>query len=183
MDRRKDIVEAATDLFCADGFEKTPTSAVCARAGVSKGLLFHHFRNKQSLLRAVFEHITSIIEDTSESAEPGGTALERLARLMDAIFLGMSRPEHADLYRFNFAVMTQPSTRAILEDLIDERSEMLRRSVEPIFAELSDQPSVWSHTFVAEIDGIAMNHLFFGPSFPLEGVRQNLLELYQSRFS
>ena len=37
------IKAAARELFASQGYEETPTAQVAQRAGVSEGILFHHF--------------------------------------------------------------------------------------------------------------------------------------------
>ncbi|NUP32209.1 MAG: helix-turn-helix transcriptional regulator, partial [Streptomycetaceae bacterium] len=49
-----DLLAAARDLFAAEGYGGTSLDAVCARAGVSKGALYHHFRNKEDLVLGVY---------------------------------------------------------------------------------------------------------------------------------
>jgi AcrR family transcriptional regulator len=51
---RERILDAAEDLFAADGFDATPTSRIARRAAVAKGLLFYYFPRKMDLLRALF---------------------------------------------------------------------------------------------------------------------------------
>jgi AcrR family transcriptional regulator len=48
------LVEAARDLFAKDGFAATSLDAVVAKAGVTKGALYHHFSGKRELFAAVF---------------------------------------------------------------------------------------------------------------------------------
>jgi AcrR family transcriptional regulator len=38
---RERILDAAEDLFAADGFDATPTARIARRAAVAKGLLFY----------------------------------------------------------------------------------------------------------------------------------------------
>lgn len=54
------ILEAATELFLAEGFERTSMEAVTARAGVSKNSLYKRFPDKASLLRAVIQRRVSV---------------------------------------------------------------------------------------------------------------------------
>lgn len=54
--KRGRIASAAAALFAEGGFDATSTAAVAARAGVSEGIVFHHFGSKQGLLTAVAEH-------------------------------------------------------------------------------------------------------------------------------
>jgi AcrR family transcriptional regulator len=55
---REALIAAARDCFLDQGFEATSTDAILARAGVSKGALYHHFASKADLLAAVFESVS-----------------------------------------------------------------------------------------------------------------------------
>jgi AcrR family transcriptional regulator len=51
---RKDIIkETALGLFSKYGFHAVSTDMIIEKAGVSKGLLFFHFRNKNELLKSL----------------------------------------------------------------------------------------------------------------------------------
>jgi AcrR family transcriptional regulator len=54
---RQAIVAAARDLFTERGFSGTATTEVVARAGVTRGALYHHFSDKTDLFRAVFRDL------------------------------------------------------------------------------------------------------------------------------
>ncbi|WP_119730740.1 TetR/AcrR family transcriptional regulator [Thermomonospora amylolytica] len=83
-DARTRILDAAEELFAADGYEATATARVARRAGVPKGLVFHYFPQKIDLLVALVEERTHIEEPGSPVPEgsPGDPAgaLARLAR-------------------------------------------------------------------------------------------------------
>ncbi|WP_407564322.1 TetR/AcrR family transcriptional regulator [Streptomyces sp. 184] len=51
----KDLVGAARAHFARTGYAAASLDAICAQAGITKGALYHHFRNKQTLFRAVYE--------------------------------------------------------------------------------------------------------------------------------
>jgi AcrR family transcriptional regulator len=48
------LVSAARELFADDGYAATSLDAVVAKAGVTKGALYHHFAGKRELFEAVF---------------------------------------------------------------------------------------------------------------------------------
>ncbi|MGH2923433.1 MAG: TetR/AcrR family transcriptional regulator [Solirubrobacterales bacterium] len=48
------LVGAGRELFAADGYAATSLDAVVAKAGVTKGALYHHFGGKRELFAAVF---------------------------------------------------------------------------------------------------------------------------------
>ncbi|MFF0726608.1 TetR/AcrR family transcriptional regulator [Streptomyces sp. NPDC004134] len=50
----KDLVGAARTHFARDGYAAASLDAICALAGITKGGLYHHFRNKQTLFHAVY---------------------------------------------------------------------------------------------------------------------------------
>jgi AcrR family transcriptional regulator len=51
---RAAIVEAAVQQFAAEGFAKTTMDTVAQVARVTKGAVYHHFRDKAELFEAVF---------------------------------------------------------------------------------------------------------------------------------
>jgi AcrR family transcriptional regulator len=48
------LVDAARELFAGDGYDATSLDEVAARAGVTKGAVYHHFEGKRQLFEAVF---------------------------------------------------------------------------------------------------------------------------------
>ena len=51
-ERRERILRAAQELFAERGYDGAPAEAIAARAGVAKGLIFHHFGSKDQLYLA-----------------------------------------------------------------------------------------------------------------------------------
>jgi AcrR family transcriptional regulator len=49
-----ELLRVGRELFAANGYAGTSLDAVCSRADVSKGALYHHFSNKESLFLAVY---------------------------------------------------------------------------------------------------------------------------------
>ena len=52
---RRRILDAGRDLFAQRGWAATTIDEVVRAAGVTKGALYHHFRDKTDVLRAVYE--------------------------------------------------------------------------------------------------------------------------------
>ncbi len=172
------MIEVAARLFSERGFEKTPVSLICEEAEVSKGGVFHHFKNKDDILREVFIYISSIIEEVDSKDNHVPESEDQLKAMIDSIFEGMTVAGHRKLYQFNFNVMVHPVTRAIVADLIEERYQGLQASTEAVFQSLGHtNPSVAARMFVAEIDGIAMNYLL-NDDFPILEVKQEFTNKY-----
>lgn len=56
------ILDAALDLFGAQGFSGTSIKAVAQQAGVSPALVIHHFGSKDALRAACDDHLVKLIE-------------------------------------------------------------------------------------------------------------------------
>lgn len=81
---RAELLRAARELFAARGYADVGTEEIVRAAHVTRGALYHHFRDKRDLFRAVHaqladEVLASIVARTAGSADPW-TALTRGVR-------------------------------------------------------------------------------------------------------
>lgn len=60
---RESLLDAARELFGSQGYGATSTEEIVERAGVTKGALYHHFSDKESLFRAVYEQVEREVSD------------------------------------------------------------------------------------------------------------------------
>ena len=51
---RERILEAATEVFARRGFHGTRVADIAELAGIAYGLVYHHFKNKEEILSAIF---------------------------------------------------------------------------------------------------------------------------------
>jgi AcrR family transcriptional regulator len=77
---RDALLAAARALFAERGYAGVGTEEVVRRAGVTRGALYHYFRDKQDLFRAVFEQTEAEIMQTIIARVEGLTdPMEELA--------------------------------------------------------------------------------------------------------
>ncbi len=83
-EKKENIIQAALDLFAQQGYHATSTSKVAQQAGVSEGLIFRHFGNKEGLLKAIIalgeERLRSLYADVVLETVPKKT-IEKALRL------------------------------------------------------------------------------------------------------
>lgn len=96
------ILRAAFERFAADGYVGTSTRSIAKAAGVSEGVLFHHFPTKLDLLRGVGEAhpIMAGGLTTLVAADPNPTP-EAFAKGLQHLFLERLHPDRpaARLFR------------------------------------------------------------------------------------
>ena len=51
------ILETALKLFAKNGYHSTSISKIANEAGISKGLLYNYFENKEDLLKHIFNNV------------------------------------------------------------------------------------------------------------------------------
>ena len=51
--KQQKIIDIASELFSKNGYEETSTRLIANKAGVSEGLIFRHFNNKDGLLNVL----------------------------------------------------------------------------------------------------------------------------------
>lgn len=177
MDKREQIIEVATKLFSKKGFENTPLSEVCEMAHVSKGLIFHHFKSKNDLLREIFSKTTQLIVEINSTSETDYSPREKLLELIKYFFNQLEIDKL--FFQLNLSMMLQPNTREVLNDLIKERSSFILNSVKAIFDQIdAERSEVLSYMFAAELDGIALNYLCIFDQYPFKQIETHLIEKY-----
>jgi AcrR family transcriptional regulator len=76
---RAQLIDVATRLFAARGYDATSIEAVLAESGASRGSLYHHFKSKEALFLAVMEDAGA--RATQPTVEAMGAAPDSLAAL------------------------------------------------------------------------------------------------------
>lgn len=116
------IRNAAIELFARDGFAKTNLRAIAAAAGVSAGLVIHHFGSKDGLRAACDEFVLEVLTRRGREAGQPDLLREYLA--------------DPDGYLVQVQYMTRamaadsPAAQAFVERIVDEAATVHRAGVE-----------------------------------------------------
>ena len=78
---REALVQAAIEMFAAQGLEAPSLDAICERAGFTRGAFYVHFQSRDDLVVAVMERVTSALLDALIATGDSAFDLVRTIRL------------------------------------------------------------------------------------------------------
>jgi TetR/AcrR family transcriptional repressor of bet genes len=86
--RRTELIEATARVLATRGAAGASVRVIAAAAGVSPGLVTHHFGGIEQLVEATYDHIAARVGEALEAAVAmaGESPLARLAAYLDASF-------------------------------------------------------------------------------------------------
>jgi AcrR family transcriptional regulator len=151
-DSRESILDAATELFARQGLEATTIKEIGRAAGLTPGLLYYYFADKDALYRAVLERVVATLParlgpPVREAREPR-QGIAALIRMQAEVFLAEPRlprllaRELADHEARHAAPIIRQHAHGLLSAITEliargqERGEF-RRDIDPAFAAVS----------------------------------------------
>lgn len=112
---RARIRHAALKLFGAEGVNRVSVRAIAAEAGVSAGLVVHHFGSKDGLRKACDTHVVSMMR------RPGGDSFDDISGL--AAMLEAATPVRRYLARA--FLDGSPEAAALFDEIVDHTAGWL----------------------------------------------------------
>src|SRR3989454_8997273 len=92
---RKQLMASAIDCFARLGYQGTSIDRIARDAGVTKGAVYYHFRDKEELLfEAVKDRIGGFEKQVLDDVSPARDALENLRHVVDACFVHATVSNH-----------------------------------------------------------------------------------------
>jgi AcrR family transcriptional regulator len=99
-ERRAAIVDAAFDEFVARGFTATRIDDIAKRAGVAKGTIYLHFKDKESMFEELVRTaIVPLVTRLAAPPAPGGTVRDAVERLAETFIREVATTRRGDIIR------------------------------------------------------------------------------------
>ncbi len=105
IDKKKKIIDAAYEVFCAKGFYKTTTIEIARRAGVSIGCLYSYFADKNDLFTVILDRYDAEFDALRvQSLEPVNGTPRSHADVVRAVMMALLE-EHEASRELNREIM------------------------------------------------------------------------------
>jgi AcrR family transcriptional regulator len=84
-ERKDELLQAAEQLFCSQGYDQTSVNNIIDAVGVSKGTFYHYFKSKEYLLDCLADKIGHDIlrEVNAVANDEGFDALDKFRKALD----------------------------------------------------------------------------------------------------
>jgi AcrR family transcriptional regulator len=114
--RRAVLLEAAQDVFVANGYHSAAMDDIAERAGVSKPVLYQHFPGKLDLyLALVSTHVDVLVETVREALASTTDNRNRIAAAVGAYFDFVDREDQAFRLVFESDLRNETAVREAVE--------------------------------------------------------------------
>lgn len=177
QERKAIILEKAMILFSEYGFHGTSMSLLAKEAGISKGLIYNYFKNKEEVVSEMIgqglNRMYSMYEITDAKIDDN-----IMRRIIDKTFEMIEKaPEFWGIY---FAVIMQPGIREMaMHKVMDEMNNYIQLFAEYFKSKGYDDPVSEALFAGAIIDGISLNYLYNREYFPKEYIIKRLYNLFK----
>jgi AcrR family transcriptional regulator len=114
--RRKQLLEAAQEVFVAQGYHAAAMDDIAERAGVSKPVLYQHFPGKLELYLALLDmHCDAMIERMESAMSSSTDNKQRVAAATSAYFDFVDHESEAFRLVFESDLRNEPAVRERFE--------------------------------------------------------------------
>jgi len=159
LDRPAQILDAAVVCFAKRGFHQASMHDISAEAGISVGLIYRYFQNKEAVISAMADRHKQEIQEILERARQAPNLRESLETLFTA-HCGETEPQVTAAFVVDLFAEASRNThvaelvRGVCDAAMDGVTELIRRSPEAKGSELT--PREMAELIFAVNDGMLL---------------------------
>ena len=178
--RRRELIAAGIACLGESGMGGFTIDRICRQAGISRGLVNHHFNSKDDLLLCIYAEMTEhLLADGAD-----GDALDTLAQIIDSNFdeLTFNRSN----LRAWLAIWGQVPSNPALSRMHAERYDNYRQRIELALRQVASMQKAdfevesVARQLIALIDGLWLEYCLHSNSFSLAAARADCYRFLES---
>ncbi len=175
--RKALIMRAALDLFAKNGYHTTSINHIAEKAQISKGLLYNYFKSKEELLKEIINQGLTSVGDLMDPDHDGVITTGEMRFMIDEMFNILKN--HKIFWMLYFSILTQPDVMLIAGNNIQDFFEKMINMLEVYFkVRGSKDARADAFLFGALLDGISFNYILSNRNYPIEQVKNRIVELF-----
>ncbi|MBN2638021.1 MAG: TetR/AcrR family transcriptional regulator [Bacteroidales bacterium] len=177
QERKESLKVSALKLFANKGFKATSVMDIAKDAGVSKGLLYNYYANKDELVKElIITGIEKIMGDMNMDFSQKLTK-ESFTRMIEINF-NLIR-ENSDYWKLYISVLTQPTVTKLVSQEIFEILAPFFMAVTGYYQEKGvKNPMAYAYLLGAIFDGVGIDYIFAGEQYPLQEIKNIIIEKF-----
>ena len=177
---RKAILSASLELFAKSGYSATTTDAIAKKAGVSKGLIFTHFKKKEDILFSIFDEQFATILPSFFSEGDHRPAKERVLALIDT-WLNVIKTNPLAV-RLSLQLNMDDGYRKIIRNkkTMQYFEGFLSVMVKTMKEAGSNKPDLDTYLLMFLFDGIVANYTVAPDLFPVDAIKDHFVKMISS---
>jgi len=164
------ILDAAVELLCERGFEKTTIEAVAERSGISRPTIYRRHRNREALVEAAVRR--AFMEGVPAPRSGGSPRADVLAHLMNTVHM-LTRTPVGPLFR---AAIPHLEHVPALGSLANELGRTRRRRLRAVLIEAIEAGEI---RFAGEVDALLdglLGAIYFRYLITGRGIQRSYVE-------
>ena len=176
-ERRHQILDAALHVFGEDSYHGSSMAAVAKKAKISKGLIYNYFKSKEEILISIVTDVFTEVMDHLD-LDPS-VVLDRdgfinvIEKSVDEV---VKNPQRWKLY---MSLSFQPDVTPILmEQMMPKIQPFMVQMTNYFVSKGHEDPMTVMRYFSAMLDGVQMHILMDPENFPVEKVKQMMIDQF-----
>lgn len=177
-DRRELILSVALELFARQGISHTTIDQIARAAGISKGLIYNYFINKEELLEAIIRTSIHRLYEFFDPDQDGILTTEEMRYFIDQQIRTLK--QHSDFWKFLYMLLVQPSAQKLVSQFqADIMASGMWATISGYFRSHGfEDPELETWFFHSMLDGIYMNYVFNPDHYPIDRMKEVIIQRY-----
>lgn len=171
------ILETALTLFAENGYHTTSISSIAKKAGISKGLLYNYFESKEELLIEILEAGINKLVDSFDPDKDGELTEPEFRFFIEMTFETLK--QNRDYWHLYFSLSFQPTVSHLIKKKFRHLADVMLQIMERFYHKKGHKnPKMQALLFGACMDGISLNYIMDHEQFPIDEMRNYIIDNY-----
>ncbi len=180
--RREQLLKAANDLFVKKGYRATTLDEIAQKAGLTKGAIYFHFKNKESILGELVKTVSQAYEKGINTYLGKNHTPVELFQLLLEIDSKIPMPEARRNPGLLSEIMKLPRIRTQMRDAFNKSVDKLSDALDSRFGRTVKQRRSLVIMLIAYLNGLKFVSTYHSESVDFEKQTELFLKLFQATY-